>query len=63
MKTLLIGSLAMLLIGCSNTLVMKQIEDSDVCGKGVTRLIPTNSEVWLVLCEDGRVSWMDDTKI
>jgi hypothetical protein len=63
MKALLIGSLAMLLIGCSNNLVMKQIEDSDVCGKGVTRLIPTNSDVWLVLCEDGRVSWMDDTKI
>lgn len=60
MKTLTLSAVILLMVGCANTAVVKQIDDSDACGKGVTRLIPTEGEIWLVLCEDGRVLWMDE---
>ena len=60
MKKLLLTSILLSLVACSNTAVVKQINDSDACGEGITRLIPTDGEIWLVLCEDGRVMWMDE---
>ncbi len=59
MKILLISALVLILVGCANTAVIKQATDSSICGKGVTRLIPSDGGIWLVLCEDGRVLWMD----
>lgn len=63
MKKLILSAMLLALVACSNTAVVKQIQDSDACGKGITRLIPTEGEVWLVLCEDGRVMWMDEEDI
>jgi len=36
------------------------VENTAACGAGPARLIPTESNVYLVLCQDGRVSWMED---
>ncbi len=60
MKKFILSSTLLVLVACSNTAVVKQIYDSDACGKGITRLIPTEGEILLVLCEDGRVMWMEE---
>ena len=57
-RTLILAGLALTLTACAGTAVVRQVEDTNFCGKGTARLIPTESEVWLVLCEDGRVTWM-----
>lgn len=60
MRILLICLFAAFLSACANTAVIRKIEDSDMCGKGITRLLPSESDVWLVLCDDGRVLWMTE---
>ncbi len=63
MKILLTALLSLTLLGCADTAVIKEMTDSNVCGPGVTRLVPTEGTIWLVLCEDGRVLWLDDENI
>ncbi len=60
MKIFIASALMLVLAGCANTAVIKQASDSYVCGKGVTRLVPSEGGIWLVLCEDGRVLWMEE---
>ncbi len=62
MKLVLISALVLTLLGCATTgtAVIKRITDSDVCGPGPVRLIPTDGGLYLVLCEDGRVLWIDE---
>lgn len=48
------------LTGCATEAVIKQVENTAACGSGSARLIPTEGDVWLILCQDGRVSWMED---
>ncbi len=63
MKILLSALLFLALSGCAGTAIIKEMKDSNVCGLGVTRLVPTEGTIWLVLCEDGRVLWLDDENI
>lgn len=60
MRTVLALMLLATLTGCATEAVIKQVENTSACGAGPARLIPTESEVWLVLCQDGRVSWIED---
>ena len=48
--------------GCTTSAVIKEVENTEACGAGTARLIPTEADVWLILCHDGRVSWMADEK-
>lgn len=57
-RTVFVLVISMALSACAGTAVVKQVENTDFCGKGTARLIPTETDVWLVLCEDGRVTWM-----
>lgn len=56
----LIFALVGLVSGCATEAVIKQVENTEACGTGPARLIPTEGNIWLVLCQDGRVSWMED---
>lgn len=58
MKTIMVVIVSVMLSACAGTAVVKQVENTSFCGQGTARLIPTETEVWLVLCEDGRVTWM-----
>lgn len=60
MRILFAMTLLAVLTGCANQAVIKQVENTAACGTGTARLIPTESDVYLVLCQDGRVSWMED---
>jgi hypothetical protein len=60
MRTVLALTLLATLTGCATEAVIKQVENTAACGAGPARLIPTESDVWLVLCQDGRVSWIED---
>lgn len=60
MRTLFALTLLAVLTGCATEAVIKQVENTAACGAGTARLIPTESDVYLVLCQDGRVSWMVD---
>lgn len=58
MRTIMVVAIAVLMSACAGTAVVRQVENTDVCGQGTARLISTESDVWLVLCDDGRVTWM-----
>jgi len=60
MRNLFALTLLAALTGCANQAVIKKVENTAACGTGTARLIPTESDVYLVLCQDGRVSWMED---
>lgn len=62
MKLVLTSALTLILMGCAitDTAVIKRVTDTDVCEKGPVRLIPTDGGLYLVLCEDGRVLWIDE---
>ena len=60
MRVALIAAMIAIVSGCTSQAVIKQVENTEACGAGTARLISTNSDVWLVLCQDGRVSWIDE---
>lgn len=60
MRTVFALTLLAALTGCATETVIKQVENTAACGAGPARLIPTESDIWLVLCQDGRVSWIVD---
>ncbi len=59
-RVFLLCALICVLSACAGTAVIKKIDDSNACGPGDTYLLPSDGEVWLVLCEDGRVLWIAD---
>jgi len=60
MRLAILLALVGLVSGCASDAVIKQVENTEACGSGSARLIPTEGDIWLVLCQDGRVSWIDD---
>ncbi len=60
MRFALILAMIGLISGCTTSAVIKRVENTEACGSGPARLIPTESDVFLVLCDDGRVSWIED---
>jgi hypothetical protein len=60
MRIAIVTALLAICCGCATEAVIKQVENTEACGPGTARLVPTESKVWFVLCPDGRVSWLED---